>query len=114
MPFGLTNAPATQQRFIEAVLNGVLWQCCFAYIDDILIFSNSFEDHLLHIKNILERACEELCELINFIPSFLCEKEGLSFLALPQVGSYQEHLGMNFLSQDTMNVFASLKNVFDM
>ena len=55
MPFGLTNAPATQQRFIEAVLNGLLWTCCFAYIDDILCFSKTFERHLIDLRSIFER-----------------------------------------------------------
>ena len=55
MPYGLTNAPATQQRFIENILNGLLWKCCFAYVDDILCYSNSFKQHLTDIKNIFER-----------------------------------------------------------
>ena len=55
MPFGLTNAPATQQRFIEAVLNGLIWQCCFAYIDDILCYSPTFENHLQDLKEIFIR-----------------------------------------------------------
>ena len=55
MPFGLTNAPATQQRFIEAVLNGLLWTCCFAYIDDILCFSKTFEQHVIDLRKIFER-----------------------------------------------------------
>ena len=44
MPFRLCNTPPTQQQFIEAVLNGLLWICCFAYLDDILTFSTSFEN----------------------------------------------------------------------
>jgi hypothetical protein len=55
MPFGLTNAPATQQRFIEAVLNGLVWDICFAYIDDILCFSDSFEKHLEDLDKIMTR-----------------------------------------------------------
>ena len=55
MPFGLTNAPATQQRFIEAVLNGLIWQCCFTYIDDILCYSPTFENHLQDLKEIFIR-----------------------------------------------------------
>ena len=55
MPFGLTNAPAIQQRFIESILHGVLWNNCFAYIDDILCFSQTFEDHLQDLKTILSR-----------------------------------------------------------
>ena len=58
MPFGLTNAPATQQRFIEAVLQGLLWECCFAYIDDILCYSNSFRNHTRDLRNIFSRLRE--------------------------------------------------------
>ena len=55
MPFGLTNAPATQQRFIESVLNGLIMQCCFAYIDDVLCFSTDFTKHINDLKNIFRR-----------------------------------------------------------
>ena len=47
--------PATQQRFIEAVLHGLIWECCFAYIDDILCFSNSFDNHLEDLRKIFSR-----------------------------------------------------------
>ena len=54
MPFGLCNTPATQQRFIEMVLSSLVWQCCFAYIDDILCYSSTFEQHLADLmKNFL-------------------------------------------------------------
>ena len=55
MPFGLTNAPATQQRFIESILQGLLWKCCFAYIDDIVCFSRTFEQHLEDVESIFKR-----------------------------------------------------------
>ena len=58
MPFGLTNAPATQQQFIETVLNGLIWECCFAYIDDILCFSDTFENHLKDLQKIFTRLKE--------------------------------------------------------
>ena len=58
MPFGLTNAPATQQQFIETVLNGLIWECCFAYIDDILCFSDTFENHLKDLRKIFTRLKE--------------------------------------------------------
>ena len=50
MPFDLCNAPASQQWFIEVVLNGLVWQCCFAYIDDILCYSSEFKQHLKDLK----------------------------------------------------------------
>ena len=55
MPFGLCNAPATQQWFIETVLSGLVWQCCFAYIDDILCYSSTFEQHLADLTKIFQR-----------------------------------------------------------
>ena len=41
MPFGLCNAPSTFQRLMQVVLAGLEWQCCFVYIDDILVCSRS-------------------------------------------------------------------------
>jgi hypothetical protein len=55
MPFGLANAPATFQRFIQHVLQQFIDVCCFVYIDDILIFSKTESDHLLHLTQILSQ-----------------------------------------------------------
>ena len=53
MPMGLCNAPATFQRLMNRVLHGQIGRCCFVYLDDILIFSNSEEDHLQHLREVL-------------------------------------------------------------
>ena len=37
LSFGLTNAPATFQRYMDAVLAGLKWNCLLVYIDDILV-----------------------------------------------------------------------------
>ena len=55
MPFGLCNAPATFQRNMEVILSGLNWACCLVYIDDIIIYSRSFEEHLGHLDLVLER-----------------------------------------------------------
>ena len=55
MPFGLCNAPATFQRLMQLVLSGLEWDCCFVYIDDILVASKTFEDHLRHLQLVFER-----------------------------------------------------------
>ena len=52
MPFGLTNAPATYQRAIDNVLRDV--QSSLAYIDDTIVYSSDFQDHLTHLRNTLE------------------------------------------------------------
>ena len=46
MPFGLCNVPATFQRLMQRVLAGLEWRTCFVYLDDILVASRSFEEHL--------------------------------------------------------------------
>ena len=54
MPIGLRNAPATFQRLMHVVLAG-LESFCNAYIDDIIIFSDSWEEHLEHIRLVVEK-----------------------------------------------------------
>jgi hypothetical protein len=58
MPFGLTGAPATFQRFINDSLREYLDQFCSAYLDDILIYSKTKEEHTEHIRKVLQRLRE--------------------------------------------------------
>ena len=50
MPFGLCNAPSTFQRLMQTVLTGLEDKTCFVYIDDILVCSRTFEEHVRHLK----------------------------------------------------------------
>ena len=54
MPMGLATAPSIFQRFINSVLNPYLERFCFAYLDDIIIFSDSEEEHREHVRLVLE------------------------------------------------------------
>ena len=51
MPFGLHSAPATFQRMINHTLRDC-WQFARAYIDDIVIFSWSWEEHLTYLQKV--------------------------------------------------------------
>ena len=53
MPFGLANALALFQNYINDILHGMLYKFCTAYIDDILIYSNSKKEHQTHVQKVL-------------------------------------------------------------
>lgn len=52
--FGLTGAPAHFQRVMSEVLTGQLNKHVMCYIDDIIVFSKTWEEHLLHLQEVLE------------------------------------------------------------
>ena len=55
MPFGLTNAPATFQRAMEKCLGDMNLAECLIYLDDVVVFSGSPEDHLKRLRRAFER-----------------------------------------------------------
>ena len=54
MPFGLTNAPVTFQWLMQSVLTGMS-KFCSVHIDDILLFSDSTEEHINHLQLTFDR-----------------------------------------------------------
>lgn len=53
MPFGLTNAPAVFPALVNNVLRDMLNYFVFVYLDDILIFSKTLEEHTWHVHTVL-------------------------------------------------------------
>ena len=52
MPFGQKGAPTTFQRLMDCVIHSLNFVA--AYLDDLIIFSESWEEHLTHIRIVLE------------------------------------------------------------
>ena len=78
MPFGLTNAPAVFQALINDVLRDVINRHVFVYLDDILIFSETLDQHIRHVRHVLQRLLEnrlfakaEKCEFHRATVQFL-------------------------------------------
>lgn len=58
MPFGLTNAPATFQRVMDNVLKELIGKCCLVYLDDIVVFSSSLQEHMTHLKLVFQKLAQ--------------------------------------------------------
>ena len=58
MPFGLCNSPATFQRMMDEVCEGLNWRVGSDYIDDIIIGSLTFEEHLQSLQELFNRLTE--------------------------------------------------------
>ena len=55
MPMGLKSAPMTFQRVMELALQGLQWQSCLIYLDDVVIFSKTFDEHIERLSTVLDR-----------------------------------------------------------
>eukprot|EP00775_Hariotina_reticulata_P002258 gene2258-2570_t len=55
VPFGLTNAPAFFMRTMNQIFSDLIGKCVFVYLDDILVFSATPEEHMQHLEAVLNR-----------------------------------------------------------
>ena len=58
MPFGLTSAPSQFQRIMNKILSGFIGKFVFVYLDDIVIYSQTPEEHAHHLRLVLNRLAE--------------------------------------------------------
>ena len=59
MPFGLANAPATYLRLMEDCFRGLHLDICFIYLDDVIVFSKTYEEHVDRLDKVFKRIREE-------------------------------------------------------
>jgi len=78
MPQGLCNAPATFQRSMDNLLGDLKLSCVLVYLDDITVFSCTFNDHLAHLREVFTRLRTANLKLKKDKCSFL--KNQLEFL----------------------------------
>jgi len=85
MPFGLKNVPATFQRLMNSVLTGLQGLKCLVYLDDMVIYRASLEDHNKRLKEVLQRLrrynlrlqpnkCEFLRKEVMYLGHIISEK----------------------------------------
>jgi transposase InsO family protein len=74
LPFGLKNAPKTFQLVMSDVLRGIQWKYALCYIDDILVFSKTFDQHLSHLSSVFARLREANLKLNPSKCNFAAEK----------------------------------------
>ena len=74
MPFGLVNAPATFQRLMTVCMQELNLSQCLLYLDDIIIFSKGFDEHLQRLENVLQRLADNGLKLTAKKCTF-CQKK---------------------------------------
>ncbi|KRX34816.1 Retrovirus-related Pol polyprotein from transposon, partial [Trichinella sp. T6] len=114
MPFGLCNAPATFQRLMEKALRGLTWKTCLVYLDDVIVFGKTEEEHLERLEGVLSRLrsvglkikpekCQLMRQSVRYLghivtqhgewPTPRCVREVRQFLGL---ASYYRRFVRNF------------------
>ena len=81
MPFELCNFPATFMRVVNDVLRNFLDDCVIVYLDDILIFIKSREEHVMHVKKVLDVLKKEK----SFLKMYKCEVGETSLVYLGHI-----------------------------
>ena len=58
MLFGLKTAPQTYQRLMELALSGLQWTACLIYLNDVIVYGKTFDEHLQRLSMVLQQFCQ--------------------------------------------------------
>ena len=58
MPFSLKTAPQTCQRLMELALSGLQWTACLIYLNDVIVYGKTFDEHLQRLSLVLQWFCQ--------------------------------------------------------
>ena len=58
LPFGLANAPATFERLMEQILQGLSWTVCLVYLDDVIVHAKTLADKFKNLRTVFQRLRE--------------------------------------------------------
>ena len=78
MPFGLSGAPATFQRLMQNIFINELDEFVVIYLDDVLVYSRTREEHMQHLRRVLEKAREH--KLFLQLPKCEIVKQRVNYL----------------------------------
>ena len=78
MPFGLTNTLASFQELINDTIREYLDIFALAYLDNILIFSTTYKEHIQHVRMVLQKLCEK--DLLVKLSKCEFHKHSIGFL----------------------------------
>ncbi|VDH91422.1 Hypothetical predicted protein [Mytilus galloprovincialis] len=90
LPFGLSNSPHTFQLVVMSeALRGINWKSALVYMDDVLVFSRTFEEHLQHLTTLFQKLRETNLKLkptkctfaakeVKFLGHVLSSKDGIA------------------------------------
>ena len=74
MPFGLTNTPATFQRMMESCMGDLHLTYCLLYLDNVIVFSRTYEEHLRRLEAVFEKLKEAGLKLGPSKCKFICKE----------------------------------------
>ena len=74
MPFGLKNAPSTLQRALRTILGDLAYKCTINYLDDIIVYSRTEEEHKQHLQEVLSKLRANNIKLRMKKCSFMTQK----------------------------------------